>query len=138
MLVQQSSFVNKIHYGTNHPKCQSRTTKTKTEIDHKERFRANRKGHLLDHAKIRNGAGQLDVPVLGGRHGQVNAEQACRENQENAHGSGEFPAIQREPIWLRLLGGRRVIVIRLGVLLVPQQPPALAHQTPRRSHDRQN
>lgn len=82
---------------------------------------------LLEEAKIGERAGELEVGVSGGGQGEVNAEEAGGEHEEDGDGDGEFPRVQREPLRFGLLRGGRIIV--LALLFVPRR-----RHIPRRRH----
>lgn len=81
--------------------------------------------NVLEQAKIGNGARQLEFTILGGGHGQVDADEAGREDHENAESRRELPSRQRKPLGLGLLSGGPIVL--LCTLLIPQ-PPRVPHQ----------
>lgn len=92
---------------------------------------------IFEHAKIGDGAGELELAVLGGRHGGVDAEEAGREDQEDSNGGGQLPARKREPLEFGLLGGGGIVLLGSdgGALLVSRQPHAsVDRQIPRSRH----
>lgn len=65
-----------------------------------------RRKMFLEEAKIGEGAREFEIGVSGGGHGEVNAEEAGRENEEDGDGDGEFPCVEWEPLRFGLLGRR--------------------------------
>lgn len=82
---------------------------------------------FLEEAKIGERAGELEVGVSGGGQGEVNAEEAGGEHEEDGDGDGEFPRVQWEPLRFGLLGGGRIVF--LALLFVPRR-----RHIPRRRH----
>lgn len=82
--------------------------------------------NVLEQAKIGNGARQLEFTILRGGHGQVDADEARREDHKNAESRRELPSRQRKPLGLELLSGGPIVL--LCTLLIPQQPPRVPHQ----------
>lgn len=90
---------------------------------------------IFEHTEIGNGARHLELAVVGGGHGRVDADEAGGEDEEDAERAGELPSSEGEPLQFGpLSGGRIVVLLRPRALFVPQQPPALAHQIPRSRH----
>lgn len=116
-------------------KAQSNNSSVKHCKTRNGKMERNSRTNALEHAKIRDCAGKLELAVLSGGHGGVDAEEAGGEDQEDSNGGRQLAAREREPLRFGLLCGGRIVLLGGGVLLVSRQPDAgVRGQIPRSSH----